>query len=68
MATTTKTDRLHLELCHQTWHCVIDVPRSLRAAMGRKRLVRSLQTHDLTEVRKHRREVLDEFDATIKAA
>ncbi len=48
-------DTQWLELRGRSWYCVQDVPRPLRAVMGRKRMVRSLETHDqhVAVVRRH---------------
>ena len=53
---------------HPTWHCVKDVPRRLQEAVGRKRLVRSLQTHDVLVARSRRWEVLADFERVLSAA
>ena len=61
-------DTRHLEQRHQTWHCIKEVPRPLRAVMGRKRLVCSLQTHDLKLAQARRYEALVVFEREIEAA
>ena len=61
-------DTRHLEQRHQTWHCVKEVPRPLRAIMGRKRLVCSLKTHDLKLAQARRYEALVVFERQIEAA
>ncbi len=68
MAKPPTTDHRNLERRYLTWHCVMDVPRPLRVIIGKKRLVKSLQTHDLTEARNRRHKVLADFVATIHAA
>lgn len=37
-----------------TWYASVDVPRSLRAVVGKKRLMRSLQTTDLQQAQRFR--------------
>ena len=53
-----------LVLRYRTWHCQVEVPRPLRATMGKKRLVVSLQTHDLFVARLRR----DDAEKAFKAA
>lgn len=64
----TTPDKLHLERRHQTWLCVVAVPRPLQAVMGKRRLIKSLRTHDLTEARRRRHKVVSEFQDQIEAA
>lgn len=61
-------DTRWLERRAHTWHVVMDVPRPLRAVMGKKRLVRSLKTHDLLQAQIRRFDVVAEFKAQIAAA
>ena len=49
-------DTTHLKRRHQTWYARLAVPPSLRAAIGKSEIVRSLHTRDLREANrlKHR--------------
>lgn len=67
MAKAIKRDLLYLTQRHQTWHFVRDVPRPLRAAMGKKTIVWSLQTHDLRVARDRRTQALHRFQEEIRA-
>ena len=42
-------DTTHLKRRHQTWYARLAVPPSLRAAIGKSEIVRSLHTRDLRE-------------------
>ena len=53
---------------HPTWHCVKDVPRTLRARLGKSRLVKSLETHDLKIAQAKRWKVLADFQRILDAA
>lgn len=53
---------------HKTWYAAMDVPRPLRAIVGRKRFVKSLQTHDLGVAIARRHAALAEFHREIEAA
>jgi integrase len=53
---------------HPTWHCVKDVPVKLRSALGKARLVKSLQTHDIAVARARRWEALAEFEQVLTSA
>jgi integrase len=57
-----------LERRHETWWCVRDVPPSLRALLGRKRLAQSLATHSLTQARTRRAYVLARWAAVFESA
>lgn len=61
-------DTKNLELRHQTWHCVKEVPRPLRKTIGKKRFVLSLKTHDLKLAQVRRYEALVAFEREIAAA
>ena len=61
-------DTRWLERRHRTWHAVKEVPRPLRETLGRKRLVKSLQTHDLRTAQARRHSALVEFDRALEAA
>jgi integrase len=61
-------DTRWLELRGHTWHCVMDVPRPLRAAMGRKRMVKSLQTRDQTVAIARRHAAIAEFQQAFAKA
>lgn len=50
------------------YYAVKDVPRDLRGVLGKKRLVRSLGTRDLTVARARRHVVLAEFEREIAEA
>jgi hypothetical protein len=52
----------------QTWHCIIGVPRPLRATLGKSHLIKSLHTTDLPVARQRRWHVLAEFRDTIARA
>jgi hypothetical protein len=51
-----------------TWYAVAEVPRTLRDALGKKRLVRSLKTTDIRLARIARWAALDEIKKKIAAA
>lgn len=53
---------------HPTWHCVKDVPRPLQAAVGKRRLMASLRTHDLATAQARRWDVLARFERILSAA
>lgn len=53
---------------HKTWYAALDVPRRLRTVVGRKRFVKSLQTHDLGVAIARRHAALAEFHRAIDAA
>lgn len=55
-----------LEKRRQGWYVVVEVPPSLRAAIGRKRLRKTLGTTDLAEARKRRWPVVQEFKSHIE--
>jgi hypothetical protein len=58
----------NLEQRRLGWYVVVEVPPSLRETIGKKRLVRSLQTRSLHEARIRRHEALAELRAVIEAA
>jgi integrase len=64
----TPGDTRWLELRGLTWHCVMDVPRPLRAAMDRKRMVKSLQTRDRTVAVARRHAAIAEFQLAFARA
>jgi hypothetical protein len=47
---------------------VVAVPRPLQGFMGKRRLIKSLETHDLNEARRQRYRVVAEFRDRIEAA
>lgn len=51
-----------------TWYVSVDVPRSLRAAVGKKRLLRSLQTSDLELAQRFRWPVVASMKEEIASA
>ncbi|MCQ1571730.1 tyrosine-type recombinase/integrase [Neorhizobium galegae] len=63
-------DKRHLMRKTQdgVWYATIDVPRPLRTILGKKRLVRSLQTRDLGEAQRSRWKVIASFHEEIAAA
>ena len=61
-------DTRWLELRGRTWFAVQDVPRPLRSALGRKRMVKSLATRDLHVAVAKRHAVLAEFQRAFTAA
>ena len=62
-------DTRWLEKRRRLWYCVMDVPRVARPGMGGKRkLVRSLKTPDLTTARMLRHMVLADFHRQIREA
>jgi hypothetical protein len=63
-----KRDTRYLERRYRTWYCVQDVPLPLRKALGRKRMVQSLKTHDLHVAIAKRYAVLAEFEAVFAKA
>jgi hypothetical protein len=63
-----KHDLSHLLRKGRTWFVVQDVPRDLRAVMGKRRLSRSLHTHDVHVAMAERYAVLADFAAEFKAA
>jgi integrase len=52
----------------QTWHCIIGVPRPLRAILGKSHLIKSLHTTDLPVARQRRWQAVAEFQAIISKA
>ncbi|WP_298223740.1 DUF6538 domain-containing protein, partial [Acidocella sp.] len=64
----TAKDTRWLELRHKTWYAVLEVPRPLRSAMGKKRLKQSLKTHSLPVAQARRHAVLADFQKQIAAA
>jgi integrase len=63
-----RLDTRYLEQRHLTWHYVRDFPRGLHEAIGKRRLVVSLQTHDLRVALAHRYEVSATFERMVTAA
>ncbi len=63
-----KHDLHHLVRKGRTWFVVQDVPRDLRKPMGKRRLSRSLHTHDIHVAMAERHAVLAEFAAEFKSA
>ncbi len=57
-----------MELRGRTWHAVQDVPRPLRAALGRKRIVKSLETRDVHVAIARRHAALAGFQAVFDGA
>lgn len=53
---------------HHTWHCQQEVPRPLRAILGKKRLVVSLKTHDVAVARSRRIEAEAAFKVILDGA
>lgn len=51
-------DTQWLELRRKGWYAVQDVPRPLRAALGKKRLIVSLNTRDLRVAQARRHDAL----------
>lgn len=63
-----RRDMRWLEVRHQAYYAVKDVPRPLREAIGKKRLVKSLQTRDHGLALARRHAALAEFEAVFQAA
>jgi hypothetical protein len=61
-------DTRNLKLRHRTWYARLRVPPSLRSAMGKSELVRSLNTRDLAEANRRKHAVLAEMQAQISKA
>ncbi len=61
-------DTRYLEQRRQGYYAVVEVPPSMRPAIGRKRLRRSLKTRSLETARKRRWQVVAELRAAIDAA
>lgn len=59
------SDHRWLEQRARGWYCVKDVPRPLRAALGKKRFVASLQTCDIHVAIARRHTALASFEAEI---
>jgi integrase len=51
----------YLQQRHRTWYVVVEVPKRLRAAVGRARLFRSLKTQSLQEANRLKHPVVTEF-------
>ena len=60
-------DTRWLEQRGQGWYAVQDVPRPLREALGRKRMIVSLQTRELRVAQARRHDALAEFSRRIAA-
>src|ERR1700722_435094 len=60
-------DMRWLEKRHQTWYAVLDVPRPLRAILGKRRFVKSLKTRDIVVARARRHAAIVEFQRMLKA-
>jgi integrase len=58
----------YLEQRRQGWYAVVYIPPSLREALGRKKLSRSLKTREVHVARARRWPVVAEFKATIEQA
>ena len=61
-------DTKWLEQRGQAWYAVQDVPRPLRKAVGKKRLIVSLQTRELRVAQARRHDALSEFARQIAGA
>lgn len=61
-------DERWLTMRGRTWYAVKDVPRPLRVVVGKKRLLKSLQTRDLSVARARRHNALAEFALVLAAA
>lgn len=57
-------DTRYLKRRHQTWYVQIAVPPGLEEVVGKKVVVQSLKTRDLSEARRLRWEVVNELKAT----
>ncbi|WP_337957420.1 DUF6538 domain-containing protein [Phreatobacter oligotrophus] len=53
----------HLTRRGQTWYAIKEVPRPLRDVVGKRRLLKSLQTHSLDEARRKIHSVIAEWEA-----
>ncbi len=62
------SDTRWLERRSQGWYCVKDVPRPLRAVLGKKRFVASLHTRDIRAAMARRHVALAGFEAEIAKA
>src|SRR5262249_20493907 len=51
----------YLQRRHHTWYVVVEVPKRLRGAVGKPRLIRSLHTHSLEEANRLKHGVIAEF-------
>jgi integrase len=51
-----------------TWYAVLSVPQKLQPSIGKRHLLKSLQTTDLTIARSRRRAALAEFEAILNRA
>ena len=58
-------DHRWLEQRARCWYCVKDVPRPLRAVLGKRRFVASLQTRDIHVAIARRHTALANFEAEI---
>ena len=61
-------DHRWLEQRSRGWYCVKEVPRPLRAVLGKKRFVVSLQTRDLHQAIRRRHAALADFERQLAAA
>jgi integrase len=56
----------YLQRRHHTWYVVVEVPKRLRGAVGRPRLIRSLRTHSLEEANTLKHAVVAEFKRRLR--
>lgn len=61
-------DNRYLRLQHLTWSAVVEVPPSLRSVVGRRRLTRTLKTHDLATAKMRRFTVVKDLKEIIAQA
>jgi hypothetical protein len=62
-----RRDSHHLQLRGRTLYAVLDVPLALRQAVGRKRLVQSLQTESMPLAKRRRDIVIGEWQKHLSA-
>lgn len=58
-------DKTNLKQRHQTWYARLTVPPSLRAAVGKSEIVRSLKTRDLREANRLKHRVLADLQSEL---
>ena len=51
----------YLQRRHQSWYAVVEVPKELRAAVGKRRLLRSLKTQSFDEANRKKHAVVAEM-------